>query len=190
MKNKYFTIPALLVLIAVGALAFTLLGHHIFASSFAQDPTNVLDSDGDYAVLLASDANVSCPSNWDKNGSHCDYNARAIQGWLVVDFTAANKGIFDTNHVDINHSNFNLNCTTDCNASDSFLVFSTPSLSGSVNWTYLGTCTAASLSAGNICTKPLGGTIEGILVGRANVPDSYSDPAIHWIKIAINDLAK
>lgn len=176
--------------LGLSALAFALLavsGSSIWAESFATNATNVLDSDTDYAVLNYSTSAINCPTGFDKNGSVCDLNGTKIRGWLAVDFTPSSGGFPNGYRVDINHSDFDLNCT-DCNQGVAYKVFTAPSLSSKQNivWTYRGECTVTNQTYAG-CFVNVSGSIESVLLGRSDYPQANGNPAISYVRLLYNE---
>ena len=187
--KKTITIATGVLLLATLALAATILGNNIHSSNFTDNPQNVLSFAPDFATLKFSDSNIVCPVGFQKNGSVCTQSTGAlspsIRGWLIVDFTKDENAVFDVNHLDINHSELNQNCT-DCNAASKFEVFTTTDLdSNAVSWTFRRTCTALDNQSEALCTHFFTGLadIEGVLIGRSNYTDAQPDPAVHWLTL-------
>ncbi len=188
MNNIKLAIIGFLILFSVPVLALAILGDHIFGSSFATNPAEVLTEDSNYSQLQAASAPMfSCPDNFDLNtlGNVCDYNGTKIMGWVGVDFTADDNSVSDIQRIKLKLSELNLGCT-DCNRAVTVHVFYTADLAdgNTTNWVYVGACSANNNQQNVLCTKTLGGvSVEGVIVGRNINSTSWPDPALHWVKI-------
>lgn len=181
----FLTLGAL-VLLGAGALAALILGHHIFASSFADNPQNALDDQNNhFATLRFSDNNISCPPGFDKNGSVCNHNGTKIRGWLAVDFTAGSGGLPDITAI---QTRFGASpCFgSSCDYNASLEVFTAPDLNANpIAWTHLGKCTANQPMLCIKYTNPYPSTVESVLIGRSDYARG-TDPLVDWVKIDYN----
>lgn len=183
-KKKLVALGVLVLSIFVAATIS--LGDHIFDSSFALNPQEVLTDDQNFSQLLFADANtLHCPSGFTKIGNECDFNSiERIGGWLIVDFTADTNALVDANTVIVKISELNLGCT-DCNNATAVKLFTTPNLdTNNIQWAFQGRCKALNDEQNVVCTKSLNSEdVEGVLVGRWPRDGAAPDPAVHFVKI-------
>ena len=183
-KKKLVALGVLLLAIFVAATIS--LGNHIFDSSFALNPQEVLTDDQNFSQLLFADANtLHCPSGFSKIGNECDFNStERIGGWLIVDFTADTNALVDANTVIVKISELNLGCT-DCNNATAVKIFTTPNLdTNNIVWTFQGRCKAQDNEQNVVCEKTFAeASLEGVLVGRWPQDGTMPDPAVHYVKV-------
>jgi hypothetical protein len=190
--SKTIGVFAVALLFASMALAAVLLGNHIFDSSFADNPENVLSDDYNYARMRVPDANLlDCPSGFTKTSNTCTLGGQKIGGWLVVDFTSDQNTVLDANAVLVRQSDLNFSGDDRNGVRLGVKVFTTADLdANSLSWSYRGECIINGGQTEQECTRTFSASsVEGVLIGRI-MPSAFgsyivsnNDPAVHVVKL-------
>lgn len=185
--NKAIVYLAVFFCFLAAVLATTYYGLYVAASNSVQNPTNVLDTDYDYATLQYT-TNITCPlGNFVRDPSYptifCKHNTTGYQisGWEVISFNSTGYNITEIN---VTGSELNLGCTS-CGLATVVRVFKAGATynSGTV-WTYVGDCTYPDNSNFTSCILSTSGTNTGhILIARWQAGDFRPDPAVHLVTI-------
>lgn len=189
LKKKIIVGASIVFSLIMIVSAAEYFGTKLIDYSFALNPQNILDGDGDFVQLQYSNSTfLRCPGgNFVDTGDECrfteDNETYQLQGWVAVDLRTNNSGIYNVSEMQFNASELNLGCSN-CSDSTSFRVFTTTDWqNASTVWTHRGRCKIND-NENTICSFTIADEyMEAFIAARTNIDDLRPDPAIRWAKI-------